>query len=166
MSRPKRALALAIAFSVLLILGWANRAESVAEPQPGLVPPPDCSAMEDPLHIGIKDPLYCAKQWEGKHGGSCVEFIQRLYGSYYSDPAFRGYAGTIQPNETEPRVGDVVLESGWRDNAHAAIIFSIEGNTLTLVESNENGDELVTFGRTIATSSPMIRGYYRFKNAP
>lgn len=147
---------------VLILLGLPQTVDSTTEPQTGLSVHIDCSAMQRPLHIGgMTDPLECAREWDGKHGGECVEFIQRLYGSYYTDPSFRGFAGDIQPNIQTPAVREAVLINDGVP--HAALIYAIEGKTITLVESNQNGDERVTYGRKIDIDSKNIRGFYAFK---
>lgn len=163
---------MATIFKVLLVASLAiglglivaSPAEIAEAPTISKPEAPDCSAMEDPLHVGgFSDPLYCARERAGKLGGECVVFIQRLTGSYYTNPDFRGYAGDIEPNIKEPRVGDVVLENEIRgSDAHASLIYAISGDSLTLVESNEYGDGIVTFGRNLKKDSWRIRGYYRF----
>ncbi len=106
------------------------------------------------------DRLACALMRVGRHGGECVEFIQRLYESYYSDPAFRGYAGDIVPNSKIPRVGDAVLT--FYGKHHAVLIAAIEGDELVLLESNLHGDGIISYGRRISINSANIIGYFHF----
>lgn len=40
----------------------------------------------------------------GEHTGQCVEWIQRYFKSYYTHPDFRGVAGQIRPNTSDPKV--------------------------------------------------------------
>lgn len=99
----------------------------------------------------------------GARGGECVEFIQILYASYFTDPDFRGWAGDIVPNSQVPKVGDAVLESG--KIGHAAIVTELGDGFVVLIESNRKMNGVIEYGRRLAIDSPSIRGYYHFKNA-
>lgn len=89
-----------------------------------------------------------------------MEFIQRYYDAYYTHPEFRGYAGDVVPNSSEPRVGASVLTN--EPTGHAAIIVAIYEGSLVLAESNYYGDERVSVGRKIQIDDPRIRGYFDF----
>lgn len=121
----------------------------------------DCSAMSSASFIGPL-PLECGRIRAGTHGGQCVEFIQRLLGTFYTFPAFRGIARDIRPSTTTPAIGEAVL---LRDGplGHAALIYAIDGDELVLLESNLNGtSELISWGRRMPINSPTIRGYFAF----
>lgn len=130
-----------------------------------LFPAPPNPLPESPPEIVIvpqESPLLlAAKSLDGIYGGECVAFIQRLYGSFYTDPSFRGWAHDIEPNATDPQIGDAVLESG--KIGHAALIVDISSSTLKLLESNRKLNGIISYGRTISRTSPYIRGFYHFQ---
>ena len=104
-----------------------------------------------------------AKNMDGKHGGQCVEFIQRLFNSFYTHPEFRGIAGNIQPNSENPKVGDaILLKEG--PIGHVALIIEIEKDDIILTESNYSkyNDEIVNVGRRIQKDNERIVGYFTF----
>ena len=102
------------------------------------------------------------ERMDGRHGGECVEFIQRLFESYYTDPGFRGHASAIVPNSDVPEVGSAVLERGRI--GHAALVTEVTNKEIVVVESNWKMDGMIAYGRRIAIGSKGIRGYYKFKN--
>ena len=102
---------------------------------------------------------------DGQWGGQCVYFVQHFLNIFedcvntdcQSHP-FKGYAGNIKPNSTEPEIGNAVIFKG----GHTAVIIKIYNDELELVESNYNFDELITVGRMINTNDTNITGYYKF----
>ena len=107
--------------------------------------------------------------------GGCVLFVQYFlhqlddcqYVNCETKP-FRGVAGTIRPNTTEPGVGRAVL---LREGAegHAAVVVRIipKGglypvDRIVLAESNYYGDGVVWVGRKLWVNDKRIRGYYQF----
>ena len=103
--------------------------------------------------------------WEGKYGGQCVEFIQRLFKSYYTYPDFRGDARTIIPNAIKPEVGAAVLTVERSSVGHVAIVTAIDEDAgeLTLADSNYGQDEIVHIGRKMKIGDLRIRGYFVFR---
>jgi hypothetical protein len=136
-------------------------AKEIIEPDPEPVPEEPCindlgKDFYKPLPGGIE----CARKLEGEWGGQCLAFVKDVLG-LGEDPKFRGHAAEVMPNSDVPEKGGVVLLAGnkWE---HVAIIYDItDQGDLVLLESNWNGDERIVFGRTLATSSTQIRGYYK-----
>lgn len=100
----------------------------------------------------------------GEHGGQCVEFIQRLYNSFYTDPGFRGVAGKIVPNTQEPKMGRAVITSEG-SKGHVGLIIGESADTIFICESNYSLDEKVSCGREIDKSDRRIIGYFDFANS-
>lgn len=156
--------ALLIAAVAWPLIAGSSSAAVVQQEPPAAAPAvsretPDCSAMARHTFLGVPDPLECARQWAGSGSWQCVELIQRLYASYYTDPGFRGAAGSIQPNAAGPAPGRVVLTSEGA-LGHAALVYSVRGGVLTLVEANLHGDGRIEYGRELSATSTLIRGYY------
>ena len=97
----------------------------------------------------------------GQYGGQCVAFVQKFVDAFekvkFEDHPFTGYAGYIRPNSGEPKVGNAILFE-----KHTAVIISIDGDYLELIESNFNYKELVKVGRFINKNDQSIRGYFDF----
>lgn len=114
--------------------------------------------------IALKKLLDRAKAMSGKRGGQCVVFIQRLFNSYYTTPAFRGYAGRIKPNATEPEVGQVVITHEGKTH-HVAFIIEKTDTDIAVCDSNysKHGDEIVRCGRRVKLDDKRIIGYFNFE---
>lgn len=114
--------------------------------------------------IALKKLIDTAKAKSGKWGGQCVVFIQRLFNSYYTTPAFRGYAGRIKPNATEPEVGGVVLTHEGK-TSHVALIIEKTDTDIAVCDSNfsKHGDERVRCGRRMKLDDKRITGYFNFE---
>lgn len=77
----------------------------------------------------------------------CVPFARELSGVQ-----IRGYAGNIQPNAYEAKVGAVALTAGY---GHAAVVTGVDGDNVTIKEANYVPGQITE--RTIPASS--LRGY-------
>lgn len=77
----------------------------------------------------------------------CVPFARELSGVQ-----IRGYAGNIQPNAYDPKVGAVALTAGY---GHAAVVTGVDGDNITIKEANYVPGQITE--RTIPASS--LRGY-------
>lgn len=105
-----------------------------------------------------------AKNMQGKWGGQCVAFIQKVLGTWETYPEFRGAAGTIEPTSTTTvNVGDAVLTDEG-PHGHVALVMEIDGDELILIESNfsKHNDEIVRVGRRLNKDDERIRGYFNF----
>lgn len=105
-----------------------------------------------------------AKSRVGKYGGQCVVFIQTLFGSYYTHPEFRGFAGNIKPNAAAPEVGSVILtREGY--TAHAALIIEKTDTDIAVCDSNYSNpqDGRVRCGRRVKLDDKRIIGYFNFE---
>lgn len=92
-------------------------------------------------------------------GGQCLAYIQRL--KNYRIPEFSGYPNRIKPNTIEAKIGYAVLtKEGYV--GHIALIKDIRENDLILLESNFNGNEIITNNRKLNIDNELIRGYYNF----
>lgn len=98
----------------------------------------------------------------GSKGGQCVAWIQNYFGTYYTNPTFRGHARYIKPNATTPTIGAAVLTH--EGEYHTALVIAVDGNEIVLAESNYKGDERITVGRRLNINSPKIRGYFNFSH--
>jgi hypothetical protein len=98
---------------------------------------------------------------EGSYGGQCVEWLKKYFHTASTAPEFKGHASKIKPNTKTPEAGDIVLTK--EGEGHVALVIGIENNNLILAESNFKGDERITLGRELSTTSPKIRGYFKIK---
>jgi len=94
-------------------------------------------------------------------GGQCLAYVQKLKGCYESDSHFRGYPNKIKPNTEEAKIGNAVLTREG-NVGHVALIKDVQGSELVLLESNYNGNEMITNNRILSINSDLIRGYYNF----
>lgn len=121
------------------------------------------------LSLSYKPPENLLKEkaiaLNGQWGGQCVYFVQQFLNIFKDcvetdclSHSFRGYAGDIQPNTADPEIGNAIIFNG----GHTAVIISLYGNKIELVESNYNFDELITVSRIVNTNDTNITGYYTF----
>jgi hypothetical protein len=101
---------------------------------------------------------------EGRLEGQCGVFVQKVANAPQMGDTVATKHAMIDSKgmkastwRQSPRVGDVIV---FNYN-HTAVINSINGGTMTLSESNVNGDKKVTHNRTLSITDPSIYGAWR-----
>lgn len=107
---------------------------------------------------------------DGTQGGQCGVFahqivpdLPRMGDTIQTKKAMIDNSG-IQASQwrLNPQVGDVLILDTRLPEGHAAVVNKVNSNgTVTLTESNYNGDERVTNNRTISLNDPTIYGAFR-----
>lgn len=117
------------------------------------------------------DSSFVTKYTDGTIGGQCGTFTRKII----PDVPLMGntiqtkqqmidqYGILAQDWKNSPQVGDVLIMSTRLPEGHAAVVNKVDNQnrTITLTESNWNGDEKVTNTRTISFDDPSIYGAYR-----
>jgi len=107
----------------------------------------------------------------GTIGGQCGEYINDLFGTSFGDMwenKMKLTNTTSQEFMQNPQVGDIVVFKTKMPYGHVAAVTAVNGDKITLTESNWNEDEKVGT-RTISINDPSITGVYRgaaLKNQP
>lgn len=98
-----------------------------------------------------------AEKLVGKHGGQCVTFARDFLDATPADVG--GVAREVKTNTTTPEVGEIV-KTDESKAGHLAVIIAQDGDTLTLVDSNYDLDQIIHI-RTININDPKILGYIK-----
>ncbi len=96
-----------------------------------------------------------ANQIKGTYGGQCVTFARNFTGM--PPELVSGIAKNIPTNSQTPEIG-AIIKTNESKYGHLAVIIGIEGENLTLVESNYSWDSHVSV-RVINASDKRILGY-------
>lgn len=99
----------------------------------------------------------------GDIGGQCGEYINNVYGTSVGDSweSKQAIANTdLAAFQSEPQVGDVVIFKTKMPYGHIAAVTAVNGDKITITESNWNNDEKIGT-RTISVKDSSITGIYR-----
>lgn len=122
--------------------------------------------------------LLATKYNQGEKGGQCGDFAHNLVDFPPIGDSLESKLQSINKygvdaniwRENLPAVGDVIITNASDVSAsgqatqygHVAIVAAVnDDGTVSLVESNANGDERVGVGRTLSINSPAIQGAIR-----
>jgi len=99
----------------------------------------------------------------GTYGGQCGAYINDVYGTSVGDSweSKQSISNTTpQQFASSPQVNDVVVFKTKMPYGHIAAVTAVNGNQITITESNWNNDEKIGI-RTINVNDPSITGVYR-----
>lgn len=154
-------------FGNQMIVSFFPKLSAASVPEPSEI---NLITIQKNTLVGIIDPVYINPlkvesivyatilSYDDDYGGQCVAFIQKFLELDFYKTQFKGYAGYIEPNSTQPQIGSAVLF----DN-HVALIIDIIEDELMLIESNYNFQEKIKTGRMVNIDSGSIRGYFVFQ---
>lgn len=96
-----------------------------------------------------------AYAFKGRYGGACVSFARAFLGVEKSE--IPSVARDLEVNQRQPDIGFVIKtsESVW---GHVGVIIQIDGNMLTVVESNYTWNGIVGI-RQLNAQDSRILGY-------
>lgn len=98
-----------------------------------------------------------ARKLVNRFGGQCVTFARNFTGATPSD--ISGMAKNITTNTTTPAIGEII-KTDESIFGHVGVIIGIDGDILTIVDSNYNWDQRIQI-RTINLQNPHIMGYIK-----
>jgi hypothetical protein len=103
---------------------------------------------------------------DGEYGGECGDYVHTIVDNVppLGDTwETKKAAMNISPQDfaSAPQAGDVVAFKTKLPYGHVAIVNAVNGNMMTLTESNWNGDKKVTTTRKVSITDPTILGAYR-----
>lgn len=98
-----------------------------------------------------------AEKLVGKYGGACVTFARNFTGA--TPDVVSGMARNVETNTTTPEVGEIV-KTNESSAGHLEVIIGIDGDNLTIVDSNYGWDNLIRI-RIINAQDPKILGYIK-----
>ena len=98
-----------------------------------------------------------AKKLKGTTQGSCVTFARNFL--RLSGDEIKGVAKNLRTNSETPEVGAIGKTNESR-YGHLFVIIGIEGENLTIVDSNYGWDNKVRI-RQLSTQDRRILGYWR-----
>ena len=106
-------------------------------------------------------------QRDGKPAPECGQYVNDVAGTSVGD-SLASKTAIVDKSITTPKVGDVVITNeGGTANGHIAIVNNVNGNTITVSESNykkgADGVGIVTNDRTMAINASQIQGYAHTK---
>jgi hypothetical protein len=96
-----------------------------------------------------------ADKLQGKYGGQCVTFAREFTGA--TPDVVGGLARNVQTSTTTPEIGAIVKTDESRFG-HLAVVIGMDGDTLTVVESNYHWNERIDI-RELPATDPKIVGY-------
>jgi len=96
-----------------------------------------------------------AEKLKGKYGGQCVTFARNFTGASPEDVS--GMARNVKTNTTTPELGAIV-KTDESKAGHLQVIIGIDGENLTVVDSNYGWDGIIRI-RIINAYDSKILGY-------
>ena len=147
-----------------LCLGIPNKVVSQTTYDESLRPSPVVYIQAEPSNTEEVSRLYQswlltnkAKKLKGKYGGPCVTFARNFTGASMDDVS--GIANKVKTNSITPEIGEIV-KTNESFAGHLQVIISIDGDILTVIDSNYEWDGVIRI-RTINANDDKILGYIK-----